>query len=58
MSLGTIAVDDLSAVPEGAVTLGMADLEEGIDEDYLVVGRPCAGRGFPVDGFMSPPSGG
>ena len=49
------AIGDLSAVPEGAITLGMADLEEGIDEDYLVVGRPCVGRGFPVDGFARRP---
>ncbi|HEY0803072.1 MAG TPA: hypothetical protein VGD54_19710 [Steroidobacteraceae bacterium] len=49
------AIADLSGVPEGAITLGMADLEEGIDEDYLVVGRPRVGRGLSVDGFARRP---
>lgn len=49
------AIAELSAVPEGAITLGMADLEEGMDEDYLVVGRPLIGRGLRVDGFARRP---
>ncbi|HEY0803399.1 MAG TPA: hypothetical protein VGD54_21380 [Steroidobacteraceae bacterium] len=49
------AIADLPAVPEGAITLGMADLEEGVDEDYLVVSPPRVGRGFRVDGFARRP---
>ena len=49
------AIGDLSAIPEGAITLGMADLEEGIDEDYLAVACPRVGRGLSVDGFARRP---
>jgi hypothetical protein len=49
------AIADLPGVPEGAITLGMVDLEDGIDEDYLVVARPHAGQGFSVDGFARRP---
>jgi len=49
------AVAELPGVPEGAITLGMVDVDEAIDEDYLVVGRPRVGRGFRVDGFARRP---
>lgn len=49
------ALDELPSVPEGAVTLGMLDVEEGIDEDYLLVGRPRVGGGLSVDGFARRP---
>jgi mannose-1-phosphate guanylyltransferase len=50
------ALLELPGIPEGVVTLGMLDLEEGIDEDYLVVGRPRAGRGLRVDAFARRPT--
>lgn len=37
------ALLELPGIPEGVVTLGMLDLEEGVDEDYLVVRRPRVG---------------
>lgn len=49
------AMAELPGVPEGAITLGMVDVEEAIDEDYLVVGRPRVGRGYSVDGFARRP---
>ena len=49
------ALAELPSVPEGAITLGMADLEEGIDEDYLVVGQPRVGGGLSVEGFARRP---
>jgi hypothetical protein len=30
---------ELPHIPEGAATLGMLDIDEGVDEDYMVVGR-------------------
>lgn len=49
------ALAELPGIPEGAVTLGMLDLEEGVDEDYLLVGRARAGRSLRVDGFARRP---
>ena len=49
------ALLELPGIPEGAVTLGMLDIEEGIDEDYFVVGRPPVGRGLRIDGFARRP---
>ena len=49
------AVDELAGIPEGAVTLGMLDPEEGVDEDYLLVGRARVGRALRVDGFARKP---
>jgi hypothetical protein len=49
------ALAELPSVPEGAVTLGMVDLEEGFDEDYLIVGRPRIGGGHNVEGFARRP---
>ena len=49
------ALAELPAVPEGAVTLGMLDLEEGVDEDYLLVRRARTGRSLRVDGFARQP---
>jgi hypothetical protein len=49
------ALTELPAIPEGAVTLGMLDLEEGVDEDYLLVRRARAGRSLRVDGFARQP---
>jgi mannose-1-phosphate guanylyltransferase len=49
------ALAELPGIPEGAVTLGMLDREEGVDEDYLLVGRARDGRGLRVDGFARQP---
>jgi hypothetical protein len=49
------ALAELPGVPEGAVTLGMLDLEEGVDEDYLLVSRARLGRSLRVDGFARQP---
>jgi hypothetical protein len=49
------AVAELPGIPEGAVTLGMLDPEEAVDEDYLLVGRPRIGRALRVDGFARKP---
>jgi hypothetical protein len=49
------ALTELPAIPEGAVTLGMLDLEEGVDEDYLLVRRARSGRSLRVDGFARQP---
>ena len=40
------AIAELPDVPEGMATLGMLDLEEPIDEDYLLVERPRGGSGL------------
>jgi mannose-1-phosphate guanylyltransferase len=50
--------DALIALPEiseGAITLGMLDGEEGVDEDYLIVSRPRMGRGLRIEGFARQP---
>jgi mannose-1-phosphate guanylyltransferase len=49
------ALLELPNVLEGAITLGMVDREEGIDEDYLVVGRARSGPGSSVAGFARRP---
>jgi len=49
------ALSELQGVPEGVVTLGMLDMEDGVDENYLVVGQPRFGRGLSADGFARRP---
>jgi len=49
------ALAELPGIPEGVVTLGMLDPEEGVDEDYLLVSRARAGRALRVDGFARKP---
>jgi hypothetical protein len=51
----THALRELPAASEGAITLGMLDIEDSIDEDYLVVTRPAVGRGLSVDGYARRP---
>ena len=46
----------LPGVREGVVTLGMADIHEGIDEDYLAVARASVGAGHTVLGFARRPT--
>jgi hypothetical protein len=50
------AVSVLPGVREGVVTLGMVDIDEGIDEDYLAVNRARIGAGFTVPGFARRPT--
>jgi mannose-1-phosphate guanylyltransferase len=50
------ALSILPGVREGVVTLGMADIHEGIDEDYLAVARVGMRAGFTVVGFARRPT--
>ena len=47
---------ELPHIPEGAATLGMLDIDAGVDEDYMVVGRSRAGRGLTVHGIARRPT--
>jgi mannose-1-phosphate guanylyltransferase len=49
------AIALLPQVAEGVITLGMVDLNEGIDEDYLITGRAKSGPGFTVQGYARRP---
>jgi mannose-1-phosphate guanylyltransferase len=50
------ALSMLPRVSEGVATLGMVDMYEGIDEDYLVSARGTAGPGLAVEGFAHRPT--
>jgi mannose-1-phosphate guanylyltransferase len=50
------AADELPHIPEGAATLGMLDIDESLDEDYLVVDRAAAGPGLAVRGIARRPT--
>jgi mannose-1-phosphate guanylyltransferase len=52
----TMAAAQLAEVPERVATLGMLDIDEGVDEDYLVVGRAAAGRGLTIQGIARRPT--
>lgn len=43
-----VVLEALPDVPEGIASLGMVEREDAIDEDYLLVMRPRAGRGLTV----------
>ncbi len=47
---------ELPRIPEGVATLGMADIDEGVDEDYMVIGRHRTGLGFAVQGVARRPT--
>jgi mannose-1-phosphate guanylyltransferase len=49
------AVSQLPSVPEGAATLGMLDVEDAVDENYLIVSPARIGRGLTVDGYARRP---
>jgi mannose-1-phosphate guanylyltransferase len=49
------AVVELPRIPEGVVTLGMLDIEDSPDEDYLMVSRHRAGEALRVDGLARRP---
>jgi len=42
------ALAQLPRIPEGIATLGMLDMQEPVDEDYLIVGPPPRGAGLAV----------
>jgi mannose-1-phosphate guanylyltransferase len=46
----------LPKIPEGVATLGMVDIDEGIDEDYLVASYERAGPGLVIHGFARRPT--
>ena len=47
--------EELPRVPEGIGTLGMLDMDDPLDEDYLVVARPKFGTGLLPNGFVRRP---
>jgi mannose-1-phosphate guanylyltransferase len=50
------AVTSLPRVSEGVVSLGMLDIEDAFDEDYLVVQRAPSGHGLKVSGIARRPT--
>ena len=46
---------ELPAIPEGVATLGMLDIHDGVDENYLIVSAPRLGRGLQIDGYARRP---
>lgn len=50
------AAAELPNVPEGAVTLGMIDIDQGVDEDYMMVARARNGSGLTVQGISRRPA--
>jgi mannose-1-phosphate guanylyltransferase len=51
-----LVASELPHIPEGAATLGMLDIDEAVDEDYMVVGRARTGRGLAVHGIARRPT--
>jgi mannose-1-phosphate guanylyltransferase len=49
------AVAELPRIPEGVVTLGMLDIDDGLDENYLIVSPPRYGCGLNIDGYARRP---
>jgi mannose-1-phosphate guanylyltransferase len=49
------AITLLPHVAEGVLTLAMVDMNEGIDEDYLITGRAKAGPGSAIYGYARRP---
>jgi mannose-1-phosphate guanylyltransferase len=47
----------LPGVPEGAATLGMVEIDDGVDEDYLVPCEANEGPGLPILGMARRPVG-
>ena len=46
---------ELHRIPEGIATLGMLDMQEPVDEDYLIVGAAPGGAGLDVRGIARRP---
>jgi hypothetical protein len=55
-ALKQVVALELPQIPEGVATLGMADIDEGVDEDYMVIGRDRTGLGFSVHGVARRPT--
>jgi mannose-1-phosphate guanylyltransferase len=49
-------VAKLPDVPEGVATLGMVDIDEAVDEDYLLLCRKAGGAGLGVNGIVRRPT--
>ena len=49
-------VSELPQIPEGVAALGMVDIDEGVDEDYLVLSHVRTGRGLAVHGIARRPT--
>jgi hypothetical protein len=49
------ALSQLPSVPEGVVTLGMLDIGDAVDENYLIVSPAGVGKGLKIDGFARRP---
>jgi mannose-1-phosphate guanylyltransferase len=49
------AIAELPGIPEGVVTLGMLDIDDSLDENYLIVSPPRFGRGLNIDGYARRP---
>ena len=47
---------ELPHVPEGVATLGMADIDEGVDEDYMMLKHARIGPGLEVHGIARRPT--
>jgi hypothetical protein len=47
---------ELPHIPEGVAALGMVDIDEGVDEDYLVLSHVRTGRGLAVQGIARRPT--
>ena len=47
---------ELPHIREGVATLGMVDIDDGVDEDYIVVGRTRTRRGLAFDGIARRPT--
>jgi mannose-1-phosphate guanylyltransferase len=56
----SVALEQLHAtlpkIPEGVGTLGMIDIDEGVDEDYLLPGTTTIGAGLVVQGVARQPA--
>ena len=48
-------LSELPRIPEGVATLGMLDMQDPVDEDYLIVGAPPDGAGLEVRGIARRP---
>src|SRR5208282_179014 len=49
-------LSELPRIPEGVATLGMLDMQEPVDEDFLIVGTPLGGAGLTVRGIARRPN--
>ncbi len=49
------AIALLPQVAEGVITLAMVDIDQGIDEDYLILDRARSGPGFAIQGYARRP---